>query len=401
MLAAVSKGVSHIQNLPAGEDVAATRRCMEALGARVTPENGSLVISGGDLRASETTLDAGNSGTTTRLMAGILAGQSFASRIDGDGSLRRRPMSRVIDPLRAMGAEIDSDAGRLPLNIDGRHLRGISYRLPVASAQVKSCVLLAGLFARGRTTVEETIPSRDHTERMLRSAGVQVSVSRGECLEISLNGGQQPKGLDVTVPGDMSSAAFLFAASALLGTSVVVQGVGVNPTRTGFLGILERMGCTVRVANERLTGGEPVADVEVRGPVRVPVTIGAADVPGLVDELPLVALLATATPGQSTVTGAAELRVKETDRIAAVAEQLRLMGAEIEELPDGFLVTGRTSLTGSECSSLGDHRLAMMLAVAGLCARGETVVHGAESARVSFPAFADVLNSLGGIVRVE
>ena len=401
MVAAISKGVSHIQNLPEGEDVASTRRCMEALGAQVTQKNGNLVISGGELRASETTLDAANSGTTTRLMAGILAGQSFESRIDGDESLRRRPMSRVIDPLRAMGAEIDSDGGRLPLSIAGRQLRGVSYRLPVASAQVKSCILLAGLFADGKTTVEETTPSRDHTERMLRSAGVQVSVIRGESLEISLNGGQQPRGLDVTVPGDMSSAAFLFAAAGLLGTSVVVREVGTNPTRTGFLDILERMGCTISVTNEQLTGGEPVADVEVRGPVRFPVIIGPADVPALVDELPLVALLATATPGQSEVTGAAELRVKETDRIAGVATQLALLGADIKERPDGFVVTGPTPLTGSDCNSLGDHRLAMMLAVAGLCARGETVVHRAESAAVSFPAFPDVLNRLGASMRVE
>ena len=401
MVAAIASGTSHIENLPDGEDVAATRRCVEALGAQISQTNGTLAINGGELRVPEGTLDAGNSGTTTRLIAGILSGQSFESRVDGDESLRRRPMSRVIEPLSAMGAEIDSEGGRLPLRITGGPLRGISYQLPVASAQVKSCVLLAGLFAAGTTSVLESIPSRDHTERMLRSAGIQVSATSGQALKISLTGGQRPRAIDITIPGDISSAAFLFTAAGLLGTTVEVRGVGTNPTRTGFLKVLERMGCTVRVTNERLTGGEPVADVEVRGPVTFPVTITESDVPSLVDELPLVALLATATPGRSEVTGAAELRVKETDRIAAVVGQLSRLGSDIRELADGFVVTGPSSLRGTTCSSLKDHRLAMMLAVAGLSAGGETVVDDAEVAAVSFPAFPDVLKQLGGRVEVE
>jgi 3-phosphoshikimate 1-carboxyvinyltransferase len=398
MLAALADGTSHIRNLPAGEDVRSTAACMRGLGAMVAAWDAEArVVSSGVLEPPQTDLDAGNSGTTMRLLAGILAGQPFHSCLDGDASLRRRPMDRVIEPLSRMGAAIRSENGRAPLVIEGDELRPISYRLPVASGQVKSAVLLAGLFATGTTRVVEPVPARDHTERMLLATGVPVA-RNGDT--VSVEGGVQPAPFALSVPGDISSAAFFLAGAALTGGELTIADVGINPTRTGFLDVLARMGAEVEMTEERQEAGEPAATVRIRGACRRPVSIEPKEVPRLIDELPLVALLATQAEGRSVVRGAAELRVKESDRIATVATQLGRLGAEIKEHADGFTVRGPSRLTGATVESGGDHRLAMLLAIAGCVAAGETIVEGAEASAVSYPRFERALAGVGGRIDV-
>jgi len=394
MLASLASGFSRIDRLPDGADVHSTAQCLRRLGVDLRIDGDTaLVTSTGRLSASPAPLDAGNSGTTMRLLAGILAGQPFRSCLLGDESLSRRPMTRVVQPLNAMGASIHSNEGGAPLEIHARQLHGIDYALPVASAQVKSAILLAGLFAEGVTSVSEPHPSRDHTERMLAAVGVQVQV---EGLRATLHGGQAPDTFTMSVPGDLSSAGFLLVAAALSGGDVTIDEVGLNPTRSGLLDVLREMGANVEILGQRQEMGEPVGRLRVSGRICRPVTVEAAQVPGLVDELPLVVLLATQARGTSVIRGAAELRVKETDRIATVAASLRRLGADLDELADGFVVRGPTALHGCNVSSHGDHRLAMLLAVAGAIAAGETVVDGVEAADVSFPNFAEVLGSLGG-----
>ncbi|MGH2447049.1 MAG: 3-phosphoshikimate 1-carboxyvinyltransferase, partial [Chloroflexota bacterium] len=334
------------------------------------------------------------------LLAGVLAGQRIAARVEGDSTLSTRPMQRVIEPLALMGAEIESNEGRPPLTISnnggsGSRLQGIDYALPVASAQVKSAVLLAGLRARGMTRVHEPIATRDHTERMLEAAGLKLERAAGW---IGVEGGQSLQPFSLDVPGDQSSAAFLFAAVALQGGRITVRRLGVNPTRTGFLRVLEQLGCSVETSNPSVEFGEPVADVTVRGEARESVEVTPEQVPELIDELPLLALVATQAKGRTSIRGAAELRVKETDRIATTARALRALGANVQEAPDGLCIEGGQNLRGNEVSSEGDHRLAMMLAVAGTVAKGETVISGAEAARVSFPGFIDTVTRLGGRV---
>ena len=307
-------------------------------------------------------------------------------------------MGRVVDPLRAMGASIATHDGSAPLDISGRSLHGITYTLPVASAQVKSAVLLAGLFATGSTKVIEIVPARDHTERMLDSLGLNV---RRNGTTVEVERGPTPSAFTLTIPGDISSAAFLLSAAALTDGEVAIDSVGLNPTRTAILTVLERMGANVHAGTEIEEGGEPRGTVTVSGRIERPIHICAEDVPGLVDELPLVALLATQVEGESVIEGAAELRVKETDRIAAVAHELQVMGANIEERPDGWRILGKTPLHGGTVQSHGDHRLAMMLAVAGACAGGETVIERAEAADVSFPGFASVFASLGAVIEED
>jgi 3-phosphoshikimate 1-carboxyvinyltransferase len=398
MLAGLAPGASVIQNLPAGEDVLSTAACMSRLGVEVDAEAGTARIRSIGLSAPIQELDAGNSGTTIRLLSGILAGQSFSSCLTGDASLRRRPMGRVVDPLRQMGASIATQNGSAPLDIDGSTLHGIHYTLPVASAQVKSAVLLAGLFATGTTTVMELVPARDHTERMLAALGLNIR-RHGQSVEVER--GPAPNAFTLTVPGDISSAAFLFAAATLTGGEVAIDAVGLNPTRSAILRVLERMGARITVSSEHEEAGEPRGMTSVSGRIEQPIYICAEDVPGLLDELPIVALLATQVPGDSVVEGAGELRVKETDRIAAVAQELRILGADIEERPDGWRIRGGMPLHGGQVQSHGDHRLAMMLAIAGASARGETLVEAAEASAVSFPGFAAVFASLGGVIEED
>jgi 3-phosphoshikimate 1-carboxyvinyltransferase len=328
-----------------------------------------------------------------RLLPGILAGQEGRFVLTGDESLRSRPMERIAGPLREMGASIETTEGRAPITIEGGPLRGISYELPVASAQVKSAVLLAGLYAHGPTTVEEPVPTRDHTENMLAQAGVKVrrkpgavTVTPPERLELG----------ELEVPGDFSSAApFIVAATLLPGSDLTIHGVNLNPRRTGLLTVLERMGAQIAVFNRRRIGGEPAGDLDIRPSQLVGTSIGEKEVPLLVDELPLFALLAVHAHGDSVLSGAAELRAKESDRIEAVVEGLRRLGAHIRATPDGFKVRGvPTRLRGGWIDSQGDHRIAMLGAVAGLVSREGVEVRGAESAAVSFPGFYDLLDSL-------
>jgi 3-phosphoshikimate 1-carboxyvinyltransferase len=394
MFAALAAGESSVMNLPHGEDVLSTAGCMQALGAQVEMRDGTATVrSDGALHEPSASLNAGNSGTTMRLLTGILAGQRFDSCLDGDSSLRRRPMSRVVDPLRAMGADITAQDGRAPLDIRGSSLHGISYTLPVPSAQVKSAVLLAGLFAQGRTTVHEVVPARDHTERMMQALGLPVHRRDSG---ISVEPGTMPAAFTCHVPGDISSAAFLLAGAAIGGGEVTVHDVGLNPTRSKILDVLERMGATVSVRDRVEEAGELRGSVTVRGAISEPIEVKPEEIPSMVDELPLIALLATQVEGSSVVRGARELRVKETDRISAVASQLHAMGADITENDDGWQIRGGTGLRGASVQSFGDHRMAMMLAIAASVARGTSEISGAEAASVSFPNFGETYRSLGG-----
>lgn len=397
---AIGEGRCRVTNLATGADVRSTAACLRALGARLETEGPGAVIVGGrglgGLVEPEDVLDAGNSGTTARLLLGLLAGQPFFTTLTGDGSLRRRPMGRVLGPLCQMGARADGrQRGKLlPVCIRGGNLRAIEYRTPVASAQLKSALLLAALHAEGVSAITEPAASRDHTERLFRAQGVALSVE-GTC--ITLRGGQQPRCVDVEVPGDISSAAFWLVAGALRpGWQVTVRAVGVNPTRAGVLTALRRMGARVELANQRESGGEPLADVTVTGQGLQPFELSGDIIPLLLDEVPVLTVAACLAQGRSEIRDAAELRVKESDRLAATAAELRKMGARIEERPDGLVVDGPVALRGATVSSYDDHRLAMALAIAGLAASGETVIEGATCVDVSYPGFWEQLRVVSG-----
>ncbi len=398
LLAALADGPSRIRSFLAGEDCLATLGCLRALGVQWRLEDGgTLEVTGAGLhglREPDQVLDCANSGTSMRLLSGILAGQPFLSVLSGDASLRSRPMDRVAEPLRLMGATVAARAGgRLaPLSISGGNLHGIRYRLPVASAQVKSAVLLAGLFASGETVVEEPAPSRDHTERMLERAGVDI---RREGPAIRLLAPSRLEPLDMTVPADVSSAAFwLVAATVHPDAELRLLGVGLNPTRTGLLDVLRQMGADIEVEEERTAGGETAADLVARSSRLQGVEVGGEIIPRLIDEVPALAVAASFAQGRTVVRDAAELRLKESDRIAAVAGQLRALGARVEELPDGLVIEGGDGLRGGRVDSGGDHRLAMALAMAGLLAEGETLVAGADAVDISYPAFWHDLESV-------
>ncbi|MCC7353181.1 MAG: 3-phosphoshikimate 1-carboxyvinyltransferase [Anaerolineae bacterium] len=412
LLGALADGVTRVRGWLPATDCQATLRCVQVLGAEVSPlaepagiapasraSSADLLVQGRGLRGlREPTeyLNCGGSGTTARLLAGILAGQSFFSILDGNEQLRRRPMGRVADPLRWMGATIlGRESGRLlPLAIQGGDLEGVDYTLPVASAQVKSAVLLAGLYAQASVIVREPGPARDHTERMLTAMGADLTRAGNVVALAPRTSVLMP--LDITVPGDPSSAAFLLVAASLVpGSEVVVENVGINPTRAGLLETLEAMGARVEILDQWEAGGEPVGDLRAcAGEGLKAVEVAGPLIPRLIDELPILAVAATQASGVTVVRDAEELRVKETDRIATVAGELRKMGAEIEERPDGFAVAGPVRLRGAVVESHNDHRLAMALAVAGLLAEGETVIRGTECIADSFPGFEAVLESL-------
>lgn len=401
ILAALAAGRSEILNLAPGDDCRATLDCLQRLGARASaiasPDTGhgmSWQIDGvglSGLRSAPDGLDAQNSGSTARMLMGVLAASTFLTTISGDASLQRRPMRRVVEPLTLMGAHIQTTDGRLPARVAGAPLRGIDFTAPVPSAQVKTAILLAGLSASGITIVREPIATRDHTERALGAFGVRVDVSRGM---VVLAGGQPLVAASISVPGDPSSAAYwAVAAAALPGSSVEIRDVGLNPTRIGFLQVLRRFGALVA------TRESPEAGAEARGAIHVShralgdVVVDPSDVPGLIDELPALAALAT-HGGRLSVTGAAELRVKESDRISALATGLRLMGADIEEAPDGFRIDGASRLRGGAVDAAGDHRLAMAFAIAAIGATGLTTIVGADAVSVSYPGFFEVLESM-------
>jgi 3-phosphoshikimate 1-carboxyvinyltransferase len=399
LLGAVADGESRFTGFGTSADTLSTAAAMRALGAEVDLDGDGVRVGGvglRGLRSPRAPIDCGNAGTLMRLLPGLLAGQEGSFELVGDESLSRRPLGRIAEPLGLMGARVGTDDGHAPLVVEGgAPLRAVRYELPVASAQVKSCVLLAGLYAEGgRTSVVEPHPSRDHTERMLEAAGVRVRRKTGEP---AVWPAERLQPLALAIPGDFSSAApFVVAATLLPGSAIRVHGVGLNPTRTGLLDALERMGARVAHFNRRMDGGEPVADLEVAHADLVATEIGPDEVPGLVDELPLFALVAGMARGDSVVRGAQELRVKESDRIETVKNVLRPLGIRIETAHDGFRVRGVPTRPkgGGTVDAAGDHRIAMLAAVAGLVSREGVRIEGAEAVAVSFPDFFPMLDSL-------
>jgi 3-phosphoshikimate 1-carboxyvinyltransferase len=398
MLGAIASGETIIQGLLLGEDPRSTARCFQAMGAEISPLNSELVRVRGlgmqPFQEPKDVLNAGNSGTTLRLMLGLLTAQSERFfTVTGDASLRSRPMSRVVGPLEQMGAKIwGRDGGKFaPLAVQGQHLKPTHYQSPIASAQVKSCILLAGLFTEGETTVTEPALSRDHSERMLRAFGVELTLDPQTC-SVTVTGPATLTGQTVVVPGDISSAAFwLVAGSIVPGSELVVENVGINPTRTGVLDALWEMNADITLENERDVAGEPVADLRVRHAALKACQISGSLIPRLIDEIPILAVAAAFAQGKTVIKDAAELRVKESDRLAVMATQLNRMGARVTEYEDGLEITGGPSLIGTEVESHDDHRIAMSLAIAALMASGTTTVLGAEAAAISYPEFINTL----------
>jgi 3-phosphoshikimate 1-carboxyvinyltransferase len=389
MLGAIASGISTVRGLSSGADVASTAACLRALGVEIDAEKVRGAGMNG-LRAAAEPLDCGNSGTTMRLLAGLLAGREFASELSGDESLSRRPMDRVVDPLTRMGAR----ASWPPLRVGGGgSLEGIAYEAPVASAQVKSAILLAGLYASGTTEVIEPVPTRDHTERMLRAMGADVESSPGRS---AVSRAQRLEPIEIDVPGDLSAASFWLVAGGLVpGSRLRMTGVGLNPTRTAFLELLRRAGFAISVAADGDTGGEPVGTIEVGGAGELrAITVEGDEAAKMIDELPVLAVAATQLPGTSRISGARELRVKESDRIAAMAESLSAMGADITATDDGWIIQGPRPLEGARVHSHSDHRIAMAMAVAGMIADGDTDVEGADCVEISYPGFFDQLEAL-------
>ncbi len=399
LLNALAAGPARVHGLGLGADVRATERCLQALGVAIEPlgENARLIQGVGlrGLQEPADVLDAGNSGTTMRLLCGVLAGQPFFAVLTGDASLRRRPMGRVLEPLRQMGAMAWGRAGGAlaPLAIRGGELRGLDYTLPVASAQLKSALLLAGLYATGPTHLREPAASRDHTERLLRAQGVALQVAGRDLWLTPPTAPLRP--LDLVVPGDFSAAAFwLVAACVHPAARITIRGVGVNPGRTGLLDVLQAMGARLHVTNPREVGGEPVADLTAESSDLRGIAIGGDLIPRLLDEVPVLAVAMAVARGPSRIDDAAELRVKESDRLHTVACELGRMGAAVEEQPAGLRFAGGSRLRGAVVDSHGDHRLAMALAVAALVAAGETTITAADSVAVSYPAFWEHLAQL-------
>ncbi len=397
MLGAIAQERTEIHNFASAADCHSTLDCLRRLGVKVEVDGEKVALEGRGLRGLEQPgqkLDAGNSGTTLRLLSGLLAGQPLEAEIGGDRSLERRPMRRVLDPLRQMGARIEAREDNFaPLRIHGGPLRGIQYSTPVASAQVKSAVLLAGLTAEGATVVEEDIQTRDHTELALREFGARVIPLPKGC---RVHGGHELHGRTLAVPGDISSAVFFLVAALLFPESnLTIPNVGLNPTRTAVLDFLTSLGADVSISNVESLGGELVGDLHARGGRRIHGgVIDRGMVPALIDELPALAVLGAFTEQGMSISGAEELRVKESDRIATVAENLRRMGAQVAERPDGLEVAGGQRLHGARLDSSGDHRVAMAFSVAALAAEGDTVIEGAECADVSFPGFYEVLEGI-------
>jgi 3-phosphoshikimate 1-carboxyvinyltransferase len=394
LLAALSEGRSVLRNYAPGADCRSTLTCLQALGIQIATEGRAVTLSGRGLRqfrSPAASLDAGNSGTTMRMLAGILAAQSFTSRLVGDQSLSRRPMRRVIEPLTRMGARIESTDGRPPLTIDGQVLRAIAYHPDVPSAQVKSAVLLAGLHADGTTSVIEPSQTRDHTEQALRAFGFTVAL---DGLTVSVQGGQRGDGRELSIPGDFSSAAFwMVAAAALPGSSVTIEEVGLNATRTGLLDVLRRFGARVDVEQTSTAAGEPSGTIVVTGDQTRSIEIAPGEVPGLIDELPAIAALA-AHGGEVSVRGAQELRVKESDRISTLVAGFRGLGIDADERPDGFTIRGSGAPRGGVADAQGDHRMAMAFAIAALAARTYSKIEGSDVVAISYPDFFATLDRL-------
>jgi 3-phosphoshikimate 1-carboxyvinyltransferase len=402
MFAAIAEGTSHISNFASSADCWSTVSCLRSLGVGIEGDDSDVTVHGvgkTGLSAPSEPLDCGNSGTTMRLISGILAGQNFSSTLIGDESLSVRPMKRIIGPLTEMGAVLEAVDGHAPLMISGVNpLKPLKFEMPVASAQLKSCVLLAGLNADGETTVFEPVPTRNHTELMLRGFGADVRIrDSGHRKWISVQGDTRLRATDLRIPSDVSSAAFfLVAGSCLPGSQIEMPGVGLNPTRTGIIDVLRRFGASIKTRDEVVSGGEPTGTLAVCGTQRLRAKrnrIDGAIVANLIDEVPILAVFGTQTESGIEIRDAGELRIKESDRIAAVVGNLKRMGADVEEFEDGLRV-GPSKLKGAVIETFHDHRIAMAFAIAGLFAEGETEIRGAECAAVSFPEFFDVLSSV-------
>jgi 3-phosphoshikimate 1-carboxyvinyltransferase len=413
LIAALARGRSEISNFSTAQDCASTLACLRSLGVSIEHIDDRIVFAGGQgFVAPREPLDCGNSGSTLRILAGVLAGHDLTAELVGDDSLSSRPMRRIIEPLELMGAKIESTEGKAPLIVHGTgSLNPITYKLPVASAQVKSAILFAGLNARGRTTVVESVASRDHTERLFNGFGVQVTsadLNQGRPRraaptvrsEISVEGPARFDGGPIRIPGDVSSAAYFVAAAMLLPESeLTIEGVGLNPTRAAFLSVLSSWGADVSTTDEQVERNEPYGTIDVRGGISKNATesertLGQSMIPSLIDELPLLAVVGSQIDGGIRIRNAGELRLKESDRLATTAANLQAMGAEVEESPDGLSVSGPTQLHGALLDSHGDHRIAMAFSVAALLAEGESELSGAECVSVSFPEFFPLLDSL-------
>ncbi len=401
MFAAIARGKSTVRNLLKADDPLSTLNAFKMLGIEILGDDNSEIIVNGrglyGLKEPFDVIECGNSGTTVRLISGILAGSPFFSTLTGDASLRQRPMARVVAPLQAMGANISGRAGDtcLPMAIKGGGLKALHYEMPVASAQVKSCLILAGLYAAGVTSITEPFKSRDHTEKMLASMGAHIE-SGGAGFTVKIEGGTELNAFDLTVPSDFSSAAFFIAAALIVPDSeLLIKGVGINPTRTGLIDAAKDMGASIELLNRREVSGEPVADLYCKsaGPLRA-IKINKEGIPAIIDEFPVLCVLATQAEGITEIRGAAELRVKESDRIKAMASELRKLGVEVEEYPDGIAIKGATALKGGNVESFGDHRIAMSMAVAALIAEGTTIINNASCVDISFPGFFKQLETV-------
>lgn len=397
MLGALANGTTHITGFLMGEDCLSTIDCFRKMGVEIEITENQVIVEGVGLHGlcePEETLYTGNSGTTTRLLCGILAGQPFTATLSGDASIQKRPMGRVIKPLREMGASIEGkNDNYCPLTLYLSELHGIEYRLPVASAQLKSAILLAGLYAEGQTTVIEPTPSRDHTERMFRALGVEIE-TRGN--EITLEPPEDLHAVDIAVPGDISSAAFFLVAGAIVpGSELTIKNVGVNPTRTGILDVLREMGADITESNFR-DDAEPVCDLTVRHSRLHGVEIGGAIIPRLIDELPVLAVAAAFAEGETVIRDAQELKVKESNRIAAMVTELTRAGADVEETDDGMIIRGGKTPCGASFETYKDHRIAMSLAVLALGAQTASRINDPEVVSISYPDFFDTLKALGG-----
>lgn len=394
MLASLAKGKSLISGISRGKDILNTARAFQSMGITIEGLGSkNITIQGKGLKGllqPKDTIDCGNSGTTMRLLSGILAAQNFSSTITGDESLRKRPVDRIVEPLGKMGARIE---GRFaPLKIAGERLNAISYQTPIPSAQVKSAILLAGLYAQGKTEVIEPTKSRDHTERMLKYLGADIEVKN---LMASITGGKELIAKPINIPGDISSASFLIVGAILLpGSNIKLSGVSLNPTRTGVIDVLKKMGAEIEIGNLREENNEPLGDIIVRGSRLKGITIGGEIIPRVIDELPILTVAATQAKGKTIIKDAKELRIKETDRVKALSINFSKMGVAVEEREDGLIIQGPCQLKGAKVDSFTDHRIAMALAIAGLIARGETIVSDIECIKTSFPEFMEILERL-------
>ena len=397
ILGSIAEGTTRVTNFLPSEDCIRTIKAFEAMGINIEMNRNTLIINGKGLNGltePNDVMDMRNSGTSARLLCGLLSGQPFFSVMTGDSSLRRRPMKRVADPLRMMGATIWGRGGGdfLPMCIKGSEIKGITYKLPVASAQVKSAILFAGLYAKGRTSVEEITTSRDHTERMMDYFGINLE-RKGTT--IIVEGGERPSARNVDVPGDISAAAFFMVGASIVSDSdVVIKDVGINPTRTGIIDILMKMGASIEILNQRKMGAEPAGDIRIKSALLKGVEIKGDIIPRCVDELPVICIAAAVAEGETVIKDASELRVKESDRIAVMAECLSRVGVEVETYPDGIRIKGGRGFKGTVCNSHGDHRIAMSMAIAGLITEGEMTIEDTECINTSFPEFEETLRKL-------